>query len=326
MPFLARWPGQVKAGVVQDGMILNVDFAATILEAAGLPDLSGSQGRSFLPLLRGKTPADWRRAMYYRYYYSHFKTEPHYGVRTYDHKLIHFDRIDQWELYDLEKDPKEMNNLYHDPAYEEKIRELKTELTLLREELEDDPADDGSRPDIGALAPQPIFTATDIEIGPTDHSLLFRFRTDHGGTLFSKCSINEVPYSQNFSPEGFKTLCIRNGDLYFFNGFDDDTAHHIEAQLADDQWHTVALITRSGSPELYLDGELRFSSTEKMKADNSKHSFNIGAGIDTGGYRGYNFQGKIESAHFYERALSEAEVGHFTTGQVPDGNRRLIGS
>jgi arylsulfatase A-like enzyme len=151
MPFLVRWPGKVEKGSVSDGMILNVDFAATIMEAAGIKEMPEMQGRSFYPLLEGSIPEDWRNSMYYRYYYSHFETEPHYGVRTYDYKLICFNRIDQWELYDLKSDPMEMNNLYDHPDYQDKVAELKTQLTRLQTELGDDPDDIGDHPNIGEL-------------------------------------------------------------------------------------------------------------------------------------------------------------------------------
>jgi len=93
MPFLVRWPGRVRPGTRSEGMILNVDFAQTMLEAAGAKAEPDMQGRSFVPLLEGRTPSDWRKSMYYRYYYSHFETEPHLGVRTHKHKLIYFDRL-----------------------------------------------------------------------------------------------------------------------------------------------------------------------------------------------------------------------------------------
>jgi arylsulfatase A-like enzyme len=151
MPFLVRWPGHVKAGSTSDGMILNVDFAPTILEAAGVDDHPEMQGRSFGSLLTGETPSDWRKSMYYRYYYSHFETEPHIGVRTHTHKLIHFDRIDQWEMYDLVNDPTEMNNLYGDDNHAELREELRKEMLRLQEELGDDPKDIGDNPNIGLL-------------------------------------------------------------------------------------------------------------------------------------------------------------------------------
>ena len=154
MPFLVRWPNEVKPGTTSDDMILNIDFAPTILEAAGLDNLPEAQGRSFLSLLKGQIPNDWRQSMYYRYYFSHFETEPHLGVRTHQHKLIHYDRIDQWELYDLIEDPNEMHNLYGDPSQLALIRNLKGEIQRLQKVLGDDPADDGSKPRMGALRPR----------------------------------------------------------------------------------------------------------------------------------------------------------------------------
>ncbi len=324
MPFLVRWPGQIKSGSVNDGMILNVDFAATILEAAGLPTLDGTQGKSFLPLLGGNTPADWRESMYYRYYYSHFETEPHYGVRTYDYKLIYYDQIDQWELYDMQQDRSEMNNLYQDPRYQTILGDLKEELYRLQNELGDDPADIGDRPNIGGLAPSPLFIANDISIGDGDNSILFRFQTAVGGTLFSKCVVDDVPYSTGFKEEGFKTLCIRNGNLYFFDGFDYANVQEIEATLSDDQWHTVAVVNLEGYPHIYVDGQLELKGTKKSKADNPEHTFNVGAGIDTGGRRGYNFKGTLSHVIYYDQPLDEAALVDFASGKVPSGGRELL--
>ena len=139
MPLLVRWPGTVKPRTVSDGMVINVDFAPTLLAAAGLPVPADVQGRSFLPLLKGETPADWRTSMYYRYYHypMHHKVQPHYGVRTEKHKLIYFNKIDEWELYDLTKDPREVKNVYADPANAELVKKLKEELYRLKKELKD---------------------------------------------------------------------------------------------------------------------------------------------------------------------------------------------
>jgi arylsulfatase A-like enzyme len=139
MPFLIRWPEKVKAASVNDEMILNVDFAPTLLAAAGQVVPGDTQGRSFLPLLRGERPADWRTAMYYRYYHypMHHRVQPHYGIRTLKFKLIYFNKIDQWELYDLEQDPHEIKNVYGDPKYAEIVKQLKAEMLRLKKELKD---------------------------------------------------------------------------------------------------------------------------------------------------------------------------------------------
>ncbi|MHC4213965.1 MAG: sulfatase family protein [Planctomycetota bacterium] len=151
IPFLVRYPKEVKAGSVNKDMVLNVDFAETLLDCAGLPIPSEMQGQSLRPLLNGKSPDDWRKSMYYRYWaHRHdFEVPAHYGVRTVRHKLIYYYGLDlireqgpeatepEWELFDLEKDPREMNNVYGDPAYANTVKELKAELRRLKEQLED---------------------------------------------------------------------------------------------------------------------------------------------------------------------------------------------
>jgi arylsulfatase A-like enzyme len=140
MPFVVRWPGQIKPGMVSDKMVLNVDFAPTLLAAAGLPVPADMQGRSALPLWCGEAPADWRTAMYYRYYHypQDHRVQPHYGVRTERYKLIFFNKINQWELFDLQADPRELKNVYADPAYTATVQRLTAEMHRLKKELKDD--------------------------------------------------------------------------------------------------------------------------------------------------------------------------------------------
>ncbi|HEY8176310.1 MAG TPA: sulfatase [Gemmatimonadaceae bacterium] len=140
MPFLMRWPAVIKPGTRVDAMALNVDFAPTFLDAAGLPANPDMQGRSLLPILRGRTPADWRTSMYYRYYHDpgDHNTRAHYGVRTLTHKLIYFWKKDQWELFDLVNDPLEMNNVYGQPGHEQITAALKSELLRLKRAVRDD--------------------------------------------------------------------------------------------------------------------------------------------------------------------------------------------
>ena len=87
-----------------------------------------------MPLLKGDSPKDWRSSVYYHYYEfpGAHSVRRHYGVRTKRHKLIYFYRINEWELYDLEKDPDEMQSVYDDPAYAATVSELKKELDRLR--------------------------------------------------------------------------------------------------------------------------------------------------------------------------------------------------
>ena len=140
MPLLVRWPGATKPGTVQAAMAINPDFAPTFMDMAGLPAPADMQGRSLVPLLKGEPPADWRTSWYYRYYHDpgDHNTRAHYGVRTTTHKLIYFWKKDQWEMYDLVKDPDERHNLYSDPAQKEVVAKLKTELYRLKKEVKDD--------------------------------------------------------------------------------------------------------------------------------------------------------------------------------------------
>ena len=140
MPFLVRWPAAIKAGTRTDAIALNVDFAPTFLDAAGLPVPADMQGRSLVPVMRGRTPADWRTSMYYRYYHDpgDHNTRAHYGVRTRTHKLIHFWKKDQWELFDLLNDPSELHNLYDVPGQETVTAALKAELLRLKQAVRDD--------------------------------------------------------------------------------------------------------------------------------------------------------------------------------------------
>ena len=98
------------------------------------------QGRSLRGILEGHVPDDWRQSMYYRYYEypAVHMVHKHYGVRTPHHKLIYFHEIDEWELYDLRRDPREMRSVYGDPAYAEITAELKKELARLKQHYRDD--------------------------------------------------------------------------------------------------------------------------------------------------------------------------------------------
>jgi len=140
MPLLARLPGVIKAGAVNDDMVLNLDFAPTFLELAGVKVPGDIQGESFVSILKGNRPRDWRKSMYYHYYEfpgSH-AVKRHYGIRTKRFKLIHFYYdIDEWELYDLVKDLKELRNVYDEPEYAEIVKELKRELAQLQKKYGD---------------------------------------------------------------------------------------------------------------------------------------------------------------------------------------------
>lgn len=135
MPLLVRYPREIRTGAVNSEIALNLDFAPTILDFAGVDAPSDMQGRSLRPLLRGSGTSDWRDSMYYHYYEypAVHMVKRHYGIRTERYKLIHFYfDIDAWELYDLEKDPREVHNVYGDPAYAAIQKRLKEQLRALQ--------------------------------------------------------------------------------------------------------------------------------------------------------------------------------------------------
>ena len=149
IPLIVRWPGVVDPGTVNFDLTLNLDYPETILDIAGHPIPDDMQGRSLTPLLRSEFVQDWRQSFYYRYYYSHFDTPSHYGLRTRNEKLAYYDTRDEWELYDLSSDPTETKNLADNPEWSDKMAALKEELFALQKSVGDDPKDIGDNPRTG---------------------------------------------------------------------------------------------------------------------------------------------------------------------------------
>jgi arylsulfatase A-like enzyme len=120
---------------VNNDLVSNLDFAETFIELAGANIPDEMQGSSLVPILNGNTPEDWRKGHYYHYYEhpSEHHVMRHYGIATSRYKLMHFYYdIDEWELYDLEKDPMEMKNVYGVPAYADIQENLHHQLEELR--------------------------------------------------------------------------------------------------------------------------------------------------------------------------------------------------
>jgi N-acetylglucosamine-6-sulfatase len=136
MPFLIRWPGTVKPGSKPEAMIQNIDYAPTLLEAAGLPVPAAMQGKSFLPVLQGKKD-ETNEAIYYAYYGENtHSVAQHDGVRTSTHKLMYFPATKEWQLFDLVKDPQEMKSVHADPEYASTLDFMKKEYAKRRAQYE----------------------------------------------------------------------------------------------------------------------------------------------------------------------------------------------
>ena len=151
MPFVIRYPKEIPAGTRNKDMILNVDFASLLADYAGVKTPKESQGHSFRDNLKGNTPKDWRKEMYYRYWTQHSNRPAHMGIRNERYKLMFFygDRLNMtgsedktttpaWEFYDLQSDPRENHNAYNDPQYAKIIRQMKEEMLKLRKDVKDE--------------------------------------------------------------------------------------------------------------------------------------------------------------------------------------------
>ena len=176
MPFIARYPKEIEANSINKDIINNTDFAPTFLEFAGRRSPKEMQGRSFRANLKGRTPRNWRDATYYRYWMhrAHHDTPAHYAIRTDRYKLVFYyglpvhpainaiasgktetvteanmHMISSWdiskaqptpaglELYDLEKDPYEQNNVYLNSTYAKVAQELKSRLLQYKQDIGD---------------------------------------------------------------------------------------------------------------------------------------------------------------------------------------------
>jgi arylsulfatase A-like enzyme len=138
-PLLVKWPNVIKPGTTNTQMVQNLDFAQTILAAAQVEAPSDMQGENLIPLFKGKTE-NFREAVYYHYYEypAVHMVKRHYGIVTEDYKLIHFyDDVDEWELLDRKKDPKELKNVIEDPAYAKVLSKLQKDLKAIRIKYKD---------------------------------------------------------------------------------------------------------------------------------------------------------------------------------------------
>ncbi len=132
MPFIVRYPKEIKAGSVNDRLGMNIDFGPTMLDYAGVKIPAAMQGVSLRPLLRGENPIDWRTGIFYAYY---GRAPLHWGIRTQRYKLIHFPDTDEFEFYDLKFDPREMRNVANDPDYRTTIGATGEQLNALIKEV-----------------------------------------------------------------------------------------------------------------------------------------------------------------------------------------------
>jgi arylsulfatase A-like enzyme len=138
-PMLMRWPGKIKPGSVNTNMTQTIDYASTMLDAAGIKVPEFMQGLSLVPSMTGKQKIIPRHNLYYHFY--EYKADhsvlEHLGVRGERYKLIYFYTVEEWELYDLKMDPQEQKNLIKSTAHQKIIVQMKNELFKLRNQYDD---------------------------------------------------------------------------------------------------------------------------------------------------------------------------------------------
>lgn len=134
-PLLVSWPGVTQAGSTNSDLVSNLDFAQTFLEMAGVSAPEAMQGASLVPILKGQTPDDWRDYHYYHYYEypGWHMVQRHEGVYDGRYKLIHFYDLDEWELIDMETDPHELTNQFHNPEYAPALERMRLALDRMKE-------------------------------------------------------------------------------------------------------------------------------------------------------------------------------------------------
>ncbi len=143
VPLVARYPKLIDPGTVVEQQVLNIDVAPSIVDICKARPLGKIHGRSWKPLLQGKT-SGWRKAWLYEYNYEkQFPYTPNVrGVRTDAWKYVHYPHGDggpdrhMAELYNLKEDPGELNNLIADPKYAAVVKQLQKELNRLLKETD----------------------------------------------------------------------------------------------------------------------------------------------------------------------------------------------
>jgi arylsulfatase A-like enzyme len=139
-PLLVRYPRMIRAGSIAKEMTLITDLAPTFLDLAGVPIPERLHGQSLTPFLKGERPQSWRKDLLYEYYEypGPHNVRKNRGVRTERYKLIHYyEDPEEFELYDLQEDPGELQNLYGDPSFAALAHQLRQRIDELRQATDD---------------------------------------------------------------------------------------------------------------------------------------------------------------------------------------------
>lgn len=348
-PLLVRWPGKVKPGSINNDMVMNLDFAETFLDVAGVEIPADMQGKSITSVLAGNTPADWRKSVYYHYYEfpGPHSVQKHYGVRTERYKLIHFYEKQEWELFDLEKDPHELTSVYGQGDYADVQKELEAELKRLREQYKDD----GTVETFGAtnqrkvkrkLARQFDFsnpaTAKLTKQSIVDGQKGKAIKLDGSGAALS------LPTTPQLDPSGIPLTvggwckpANGNGVLIAQGGVSQGYSLYLKdhvlvfalragmilktakgPKLENDQWtHVAASLDKDGLVQLMVNGKAVGKAT-KVGLVGSRPADGLSVGADSGSFVGeyqddFAFQGQLEDVRLYWGSIQRMALKQWTS-------------
>jgi arylsulfatase A-like enzyme len=324
MPFIVRWPGAVKPGSENAQLVQNLDFAPTLLEAAGLPVPDNMQGHSLLPIFFNGRAGGWRDAIYYHYYeFPAVHSVPrHYGIRTDRYKLIYYYQLDEWELFDLHADPNELHSVYREPAYAALVPQLKAQLQRLQTRFGDtDPEAPISTITQRSLQRRAAAVATQLVLQLDEADAMAREDLDPSAKPLTvgACCMN----MNSSSVEG--VLIAHGGELYGYSLYIRDARPHFAVRTGgslfevvgergiptDYPVHVAGSINPRGRLRLFLNGREIASAEGALIEQKPAEALNIGRdeGSHVGSYDSdLPIAGELRDIRIYWGALDPAAV------------------
>ncbi len=322
-PLLVRWPGKIKPGSVNRDFVMNLDFAQTFLDIADADQPEDMQGRSMVPILEGETPADWRQSLYYHYYEfpGAHSVAKHCGVRTDQYKLIHYYDLDEWELFDLEKDPNELQSVYGKIQYAEVQKSLLEEMERLKKKYKDD----GSVVNFDAGAAKRVKLKKVLNFSPEasipiqGRVALHRDTADElnpsykplvvGGWLRAE-ELNGVLIAHGGESHGY-SLSIVDGHPFFAVRADGVMSVLEAGEVQQGEWtHVAASLDADGQGRIYINGQE--VSKGPMSLVKNRPADGLDVGIDAGSLVGpfeteTGFVGELRDVRLYWGSLPKRQ-------------------
>ena len=293
-PLLVRWPGKTRPGSVNRDFVMNLDFAETFLDAAGVDIPDDMQGRSLVPVLAGETPEDWRKSLYYHYYEfpGAHSVAKHNGVRTDRYKLIHYYDLDEWELFDLEKDPHELKSVYGQIQYAEVQKELLEEMNRLKVKYKDD----GTVVNFDAQNARNVKLRQVVRFSPKDSvaaegKAMLHLNSDDTVNPANKpmvvggwCrpdALDGVLVAQGGESLGY-ALALVEGKVVFVVR-DQGAMYSVEAGgVTQDAWtHVAATLNPEGDAQIYINGQPA-GGAKRLALVSGRPADGLDVGIDAG--------------------------------------------